>query len=167
MDELLVAGKIVNTHALRGEVMIYPYCDSAEFLCEFDRLFIDGDEYEIKNARVHKGQALVSFKGVDSVESAQALIGKLVHIDKDDIELEEGRYFIEDILGLHVYDSQSGVCYGKVVNVIETGANDVFEVKDDSGKTRLVPKIDDVIDSIDLESGRIDITPLKGLFDEI
>ena len=165
MDNLLVAGKIVNTHALKGEFRIYPYCDSAEFLCEFERLFIDGTEIGIESAKVHKGQALIKFDGVNSVNEAQSLVGHLVYISRDDIELEDGRYFIEDIKGLAVIDADTHVEYGTVINVIETGANDVFEVKSPDGKILLVPKIDDVIKEIDVERKVILITPIKGLFE--
>ena len=165
MDNLLVAGKIVNTHSLHGEVRVYPYCDSAEFLCEFERLFIEDTETKVTSSRVHKGQALIKFAGIDNVGQAESLVGKLIYIDKIDIELEDGRYFIEDIKGLTVKDADSGKIYGIVTNVIETGANDVFEVTTPDGETLLVPKIDDVIKDIDIQDKTILITPIKGLFE--
>lgn len=163
-SNLLKAGKIVNTHALRGEVRVYPYCDDAEFLCEFDRLFIESDEAEVVSSRVHKGQALIKFKGIDNINDAEKVVGKLIYIDKNDVELEEGRFFIEDIKGLEVIDIDTGVVYGKVINVIETGANDVFEVKGED-KILLVPKIDDVVKDIDIVNKKILIRPIKGLFE--
>lgn len=163
-DKLLRAGKIVNTHSLRGEVRIYPYCDDAEFLCEFDVLYVDGREMEVVSARVHKGQALVKFEGVDDINHAEALVGAMVYIDREDIELEEGRYFIEDIKGCLVYDIDTDECYGKVINVIQTGANDVFEVSKD-GKVVLIPKIDDIVKDIDIDEKKIVIKPMKGLFE--
>lgn len=163
-SNLLKAGKIVNTHALRGEVRVYPYCDDAEFLCEFDRLFIESEEAEVISSRVHKGQALIKFKGIDNINDAEKVVGKLIYIDKNDVELEEGRFFIEDIKGLEVIDIDTGVVYGKVINVIETGANDVFEVKGED-KILLVPKIDDVVKDIDIVNKKILIRPIKGLFE--
>ena len=163
-SDLLKAGKIVNTHSLRGEVRIYPYCDGPEFLCEFDRLYIEDTETEIVSARVHKGQALIKFKGVNSINDAELLVGKPIYINKNDVELEDGRYFIEDIKGLEVIDIDTDEVYGKVVNVIETGANDVFEVEK-NGKILLVPKIDDVVKEIDINGGKILIKPIKGLFE--
>lgn len=163
-DKLLRAGKIVNTHSLKGEVRIFPYCDDAEFLCEFDVLYVNGREMEVASARVHKGQALVRFDGITDINQAEALVGALVYIDRDDIELEDGRYFIEDIKGCLVYDIDTDECYGKVVNVIQTGANDVFEVSKD-GKTVLIPKIDDIVKDIDIDGKKIVIKPMKGLFE--
>ena len=165
MKELLTAGKIVNTHSLRGEVRIYPYCDSADFLCEFDKFYIDGNSMDVISSRVHKGQALVKFDGINDINEAKKLVGKLVSINRNDIELEEGRYFIEDIKGMSVIDADSNKEYGKVTNVIATGANDVFEVTGADGKTVLIPKIDDVIKKIDIENGIILITPIKGLLE--
>lgn len=161
--ELLEAGKIINTHALKGEVRIFPYCDSAEFLCEVKKLYIDGEAYKVNAARVHKGQALIKFKGVNTIEEAEALLGKLVWFDKKDVKLDEGQFFIEDIIGLQVEDIDSGEIYGKVTDVFTTGANDVFEVTGD--RVLLVPKIDSVVLEISLKEKRILIRPLEGLFE--
>ncbi len=162
--ELLLAGKIVNTHALRGEVRIYPYCDSADFLCDLKKLYIDGEAYKITTARVHKGQALIHFKGINRIEDAEAYIGKEVFFDKKDVSLEEGQFFIDDIIGMEVIDIDTDENYGKVINVITTGANDVFEIKGERGLL-MVPKIDDVVIDISLKDKTIKIRPLKGLFE--
>ncbi len=163
-DNLLKAGKIVNTHSLKGEVRIFPYCDDADFLCEFDTLYINGEPRDVVSARVHKGQALIKFDGITDINMAEALVGSIVFIDKDDIELEEGRYFIEDLKGCKVFDLDTDECYGTVTNIIQTGANDVFEVTLDD-RTLLVPKIDDVVKEIDIDNKRIVITVIKGLFE--
>lgn len=161
--ELLQAGKIVNTHSLKGEVRIYPYCDSAEFLCEVKKMYIDNEAYSVASARVHKGQALIRFKGIDHINKAEPLIGKLVYFKKHEVPLKEGQYYIDDIIGLEVVDIDNGTVYGKVISVFPTGANDVFEVKGD--KTYYVPKINDVVKQIDLSNKKILIRPLEGLFE--
>ncbi len=162
-QDFLQAGKIVNTHALRGEVRIYPYCDSAEFICEIKTLYIDHQPYTVAAARPHKGQALVRFKGIDRIEAAEPLVGKLVYFSKEDVELEEDRYFIDDIVGMTVADISTGEIYGKVIAVFPTGANDVFEVRGE--RTLYVPKIPDVVKEIDVQNQRILIQPLEGLFE--
>ncbi len=161
--DLLQAGKIVNTHALRGEVRIYPYCDSAEFLCQVKKLYIGDDAYKVTSARVHKGQAIVHFKGINRIEDAEPLVGHLVYFDKHDVKLDEGQYFIDDIIGLSVEDIDTGEVYGKVTDVFPTGANDVFEVTGE--RVVLIPKIDDVVLEINLEQKVIKIRPLQGLFE--
>lgn len=162
-NELLQAGKIVNTHAIRGDVRIYPYCDSAEFICEIKTLYIDNTAYKVTAARPHKGQALVHFKGIDRIEDAEPLVGKLVYFNKNDVRLDEKQFFIDDIIGMTVEDIDTGEIYGTVSNVFPTGANDVFEIKGE--RTLLVPKIDDVVIEINLEKRRILIRPLEGLFE--
>ncbi len=162
-NKYLDAGKIVNTHGIRGELKIYPLCDSPEFLLEFDRFFIDGDEIEVVSSRVHKNVVLMRLEGIDHIDKAETMIGKILRIDSDDVELDEGQYFIEDLIGMQVVDVDTGKEYGKLKSVIQTGANDVYEVQGD--KLYLVPKIDEVVIDTDLEKGIIMIRPLKGLFD--
>ncbi len=161
--ELLQAGKIVNTHAIRGDVRIYPYCDGAEFICELKTLYIDNAPYKVTAARPHKGQALVHFKGIDRIEDAEPLVGKIIYFNKKDAKLDENQFFIDDIIGLTVEDIDTGEIYGTVSNVFPTGANDVFEVKGE--RTLLVPKIDDVVIEINLKEQRVLIRPLEGLFE--
>ncbi len=161
--ELLQAGKIINTHALRGDMRIFPYCDDADFLCRVKKLYVDNQPYQVTTARVHKGQALIHLKGIEKIEDAEKMVGKFVYLNKKDVNLEDGRYFIDDIMGLEVQDVDTGEVYGKVTSVIPTGANDVFEVTGD--RVLLVPKIDDVVITIDLENEVIKIRPLQGLFE--
>ena len=162
-NKYLDAGKIVNTHGIRGEMKIFPLCDGPDFLLEFDRFFIDGNEIVVKSSRVHKNVVLMRLDGIDNIDQAETMVGKILQIDSDDIELDEGQYFIEDLIGLRVIDADNGKEYGKLKSVIQTGANDVYEVQGD--RLYLVPKIDDVVISTDLEEGVITIRPLKGLFD--
>lgn len=161
--ELLQAGKIVHTHSLHGEVRIYPYCDSAAFLCGVKKLYVESALLEVLSARVHKGQALIHFKGIDHIDQAEKLVGKIVYLKKAEVPLARGQYFIDDIIGLTVEDADTGLIYGKVTNVITTGANDVFEVTGE--KVLLVPKIDEVVIQIDLKLKKIKIRPLQGLFE--
>ncbi len=167
MKEFLETGKIVNIHGLRGEIKIMPWSDDAQFLCEFDFLYCGRDKkaFEVENARVHKNTVLAKFKGIDTPEAANALRNSIVYIDRDDIELEEGTYFIADLIGLTVKDADTDVEYGTVKDVFQTGANDVYEVEKD-GKSRYVPAIPDVIISTDIENKVLLIRPLEGLFDE-
>lgn len=161
--ELLTAGKIINTHALKGDIRVYPYCDGAEFLCELKKLYVDNQCYKITSGRVHKGQALLHLKGINRIEDAELLIGKIAYFDKNDVDLDEGQYFIDDIIGLAVQDIDTGIIYGNVTDVFPTGANDVFEVTGE--KVLLVPKIDEVVIKIDLDAKLIKIRPLPGLFE--
>lgn len=167
MKQYLEIGKIVNVHGLRGDVKVVPWCDDPEFLCEFDTLYL-GKEYkpmEVTAARLQKNNVLLHLKGVETVEEAEKLRNQVLYMDRDEVELEEGVYFIQDLMGLVVLDADSGESYGKLTDVLQTGANDVYEVRDETGKTVLIPAIPDVVLETDLAAGVMRIRPLEGLFD--
>ncbi len=165
--QFLEIGQIVNTHGLKGDVRVDPWCDGPEFICNFKKLYKkDGSAVEIERARVQKNVAVVKIKGVDSVEQADLLRRTVLYVNRDDVQLDEGVFFIQDILGCEVRDADSDALYGKVTDIIKTGANDVYQVTDDDGKNYLVPVIDDVVIATDIDSGVITIRPLKGIFDD-
>ena len=105
-------------------------------------------------------------RGYDTLEQAQTLIGKILYIDRNDAELEEGLYFIQDIIGLTVKDADTGEVYGKVSEIYQNGAADVYSIKKENGVELMFPCIDEVVKKIDVEGGEILIKPLPGLFDD-
>ncbi len=165
--QFLEIGQIVSTHGLKGDVRVDPWCDGPEFVCEFDTLYLkDGSTVEVERARVQKNVAVLKLKGVDSVEQADLMRRTVLYINRDDVELDDDVFFIQDILGCEVRDADSDTVYGKVTDVIKTGANDVYQVTDEGGKNYLVPVIDDVVIATDINEGVITIRPLKGIFDD-
>lgn len=166
--EYLEIGKIVNIHGLKGDVKVMPWCDEPELLCEFDRLFIGRDKKEIGilEARVFKNTVIMRFEDCNSPEDAEKLRNKVLYIHRDDLELEEGVYFIQDLIGLNVVDADSGRVYGTLKDVAQTGANDVYEVFDEENKkTYWIPAIPDVVTETDVDGGVMKIRPLEGLLD--
>lgn len=163
--EYLEAGKIVTTHGIRGEVKIMPYTDTPELLCEFDRLFIGKDKAEIyiDRARVAKNMVIAKIEGIDTVEAAEKYRNKVLFMHRDDLELDEDTYFIQDLIDMEVKDADSGFVYGKITDVLQNGANDVYVIKGD--REYLVPAIPDVVISTDIDSNIMLIRPLDGLFD--
>ena len=163
--EYLEAGKIVTTHGIRGEVKIMPYTDTPELLCEFDRLFMGKDKAEIyiDRARVAKNMVIAKIEGVDTVEAAEKYRNKVLFMHRDDLELDEDTYFIQDLIDMEVKDVDSGFVYGKITDVLQNGANDVYVIKGD--REYLVPAIPDVVISTDIDSNIMLIRPLEGLFD--
>lgn len=163
----LESGKIVGTHGVRGEMRVQPWADDTEFLLSFKKLYLDKDGFsllEITSARVHGNIVLVKAKGIDSIEAAEKLRNRTVFIDRTDAKLD-GSYFIQDIIGCEVFDSESGKKLGVVSDVSETGANDVWHITRDKNEY-LIPAIPEVVKSVDTDSGKIIITPLKGIFDD-
>lgn len=167
MKNMLESGKIVNTHGIKGELKVVPWCDYPEFLCEFDTIYIGKEKtpYTVDSARVHKNTVLIRLSGINTPEAANALRNKIVYIDRNEIELEEGTYFIQDIIGLTVKNADTGKIYGEIKDVLQTGANDVYEIKN-GDKTYLVPAIEDVVIETDIDNSIMLIRPLEGLFDE-
>ncbi len=166
--QFLEIGKIVSTHGIRGEVRVQPWCDSGEFLTEFDTLYFhQGKEpIKIETARVHKNVVVMKIKGIEDMNAAQAQRNKILYLNRDDVELEKNCYFIQDLIGLTVIDANQGdMVYGKIVDVTQTGANDVYHIEDEFGKVTLIPAIPQVIIQTDIEQGIMKITPLEGLFD--
>ena len=166
--QFLDSGKIVGTHGIKGEVRIDPWCDSPEFLCAFKKLWLDenGTEFIEVKSRPHKNIVLAKIKGVDTIEAAEKYRGKVVYINRDDINLAEGVHFVQDLIGLEVKDAGNDRVYGKISDVLRTGANDVYEIKDADGKTYLAPVIDDVVKEINVNDGYVLIVPMKGIFDD-
>lgn len=166
MKQFLEIGKIVSVFGIKGEVKVQPWCDSPDFLCEFDILYRkSGDLVEIEHSRVAKNIVVMKIKGVDTVEDAQKMRNHILYMDRNDVELEEGSFFVQDLIGLEVSDADSGEVYGKLTDVSETGANDVYHVETAEGKLLLVPAIPDVVVETDIEGGIMKIRPLEGLFD--
>lgn len=168
MKQFLETGKITGTHGLKGEVRVQPWADSPEFLAEFDELYLDkgAKKIEITAARVHKNMLIMKIRGVDSIDDADRLRDKVLYMNRDDVELEEGAYFIQDLIGLRVLDDDTGEHIGQLDDVSETGANDVYHIKTGDGKVYLIPAIPDVVKEISLEEGTMRIFKMKGLFDE-
>lgn len=164
----LEAGKVVGTHGVRGELRVEPWCDSPDFLKQFSTLYWKKDlrPAVVESARVHKHLVLLKLQGVDSVEAADALRGQVLCFQREDAApLPEGRYYWQDLLGLSVFDEETGVLRGKLTDIFATGANDVYEVTDAQGKKTLVPAVPAVVSRISLDEEAVYLKPLGGLFD--
>ncbi len=164
--EYLEAGKIVTTHGIKGEVKIMPYTDTPELLCEFDRLFSgkNHDEIYIEKNRVFKNMVIAKIKGINTPEEAEKLRNKILYIHRNDLELDENTYFIQDLIGMEVKDADEGIIYGRITDVLQTGANDVYVIKGND-REYLVPAIPEVIILTDIDNDMMLIRPLEELFD--
>ena len=161
-QRFLEAGQIVNTHGIRGEVKIIPWCDSPEFLCGFDTLYIDEAPVRLRAARPHKGNVLAALEGVDTVEGAMALKGKTVHIDRADVTLPEGRHFLADLIGLRVVDADSGAELGVLTEVLTPPAHQVYLVKGPQGE-RLIPAVEEFIVETNVDGGYLRVRLIEGM----
>lgn len=160
MKQFLPAGEIVNTHGIRGEVRIMPWADSPEFLLDFDVFYIDEKPVKVVQSRVQKTCVLVKFKGIDTVEAAAAMRGKIVAIDREDANLEDGAVFVDDLLGMEVYE-QNKEKLGIVKDVLSMPKNDVYVVQ---GKYEyMIPAVKEYVKEIDVKGGRMSVVIIEGM----
>ena len=166
----LELGQIVSTHGIRGEVKINPWCDEPDFAKHFNTVFFDckGEApVRVLSCRSHKNMILMQLEGYDTIEKAETLRNKMLYIRRSDIRLQEGIWFIEELIGCRVLDADDpDVCYGTLTDISKTGANDVWAVTDEKGREYLLPAIKDVVIDADVANDRIYIRPLKGIFDD-
>lgn len=169
MEDLLRVGVIANTHGIRGEVKVFPTTDEKERFKDLKKVILDmGKEQkvlEIQSVRFFKNLVILKFKGIDNINDIEMYKGKDLLVTREDaVPLEEGEYFIADLLDLDVYsdeDEKIGVLY----DVMQTSANDVYVVKTEEGKEILLPAIDECILDIDLEESRMTVHIMEGLLD--
>lgn len=166
--EYLECGKIVALHGVAGEMRLQPWCDP-EDLCGVKTLYFtpDGSQpLKILRSRVHKNIVLIKAQGIDTPEQAALLRNKVLYVSRKSIRLAPGEYFIQDLIGMQVLDADDGRLYGTLTDVLETGANNVYEVTFPNGEKKLVPAIDSVVIERNIDAGEMRIRPLKGLFDD-
>lgn len=168
MTKYLEIGQIVNTFGIKGMVKIKPFTDDTEK--RFDNLkkvYIQNKntrkEYEIEEVKYHKEMVLIKFKGIENPEDANLLRNCYLVVDRDEEEpLEEGTYYIVDMIGLEVYTDE-GEKLGILDDVFNSGSSDIYVVKNELGKQILLPAIEDVIKNIDMEQRKMIVHLIPGL----
>ena len=166
--QFLEAGKITGTHGVRGMLRIQSWCDSNEVFCGFKKLYTDKNgvnELDITSASPHGTVVIAKIKGIDTIEKAETLRNKIVYINREQLNLEEGSYIIQDIIGCDVYNADTSEKLGEIIDVSKTGSNDVWHIKKEE-KEYLIPVIDEVVVDVDIDNNLVLIRPLKGIFDD-
>lgn len=158
-------GKIVNTQGIKGEIRVIPLTDDISRFDDLKYVLIDDEmliKAEVEYVRYHKGLVILKLKGMDSIDDAQKYKNMYILVPREDaIKLPKGHYFICDIIGLEVLDIE-GASLGRVTDVITTGSNDVYVVKD-GDKEILIPALKTVVRNIDIENGRLVVKLPEGL----
>lgn len=169
LKQFLEIGQIVSTHGVKGELRVNPWCDSPEFMKKFKTLYFDANgENAVKviASRPHGNIVIVKLEGIDTVEQAQKLRNKVLFMNRADAKIKKGDWFIQDLIGCTVFDTDdNSIIYGKLTDVAQTGANDIWYIEN-NGKEYIIPAIKDVVINVDVENDSIYIRPLKGIFDE-
>ena len=172
MEDLYQVGSITQTHGIRGEVKVFPLTDDISRFKNMKNLLLDAGKegyisLEVENARPQKNLVILKFKGIDNINDIEKYKGHGLYVTKDNrVDLKEDEYFIADLIGCDVYlDSDKDNRFGTISDVMETGANDVYEITLESGKTVLVPAIKDCILDVDIEGRRMEIHLMEVLMD--
>jgi 16S rRNA processing protein RimM len=165
--EFLEAGKIVSTFGIKGEVNVLSYCNSPEELAGLTHLYLyNGKSYselEPEHSFVRKSGVVFKFHGIDTVEAAQKYREKMLYLRREDVELPEGSYFWQDLIGLTVKDYLTDTDYGTISEITFTGSHDVYHVKSPSGTVNMIPAVPEFIIETDIENGVCRIKTIDGL----
>ncbi len=171
MTERFLVGVVASTHGLQGEVNVYPTTDDPQRFKKLKKITLDTGrnglvELEIEHVKFTKKFVILKFKGWDKIEDVERYRGKELTIDRADaVELEDGEYFAADLIGLKVF-SEEGDEFGTIVDVMATGANDVYELKRNiDAPNVMLPAIHECIKEINLDEGKMVIHIMNGLLD--
>ncbi len=163
-QQYLEVGKVTSTHGVMGEVRVQPWADSPEFLCQFKTLYVDEAHWPIKveRARVHKNMVIMKFEGLTDVPGALAMRNAILYIDRKDAKLPEGAFFIADLIGAEVRDAADGHVLGKLTDVLNLPANNVYVVKGGE-RDMMIPAVPAFIAETNVEEGYIRVNVIEGL----
>ena len=153
----LEAGEIVTTHGVRGELKVLPWADSPDFLLDFTRVLIDAVEYKIENCRVQKSCNLLKLSGVNTMEAAQQLRGKIVSVYRDDAPA--GLIFSAELEGIQVY--ADGILIGQITEVLDYPGNKVYVVKGE--RSYMIPAVRQFVEKIDLDNNKMLVHLIEGM----
>ena len=169
MEELLIVGTITSTHGVKGEVKVYPRTDDVRRFKKLKEVFLDTGKEKImlhpESVKFFKQFVIIKFREFNSMNEVEGLKNKDLLVDrKNAVKLEEGEYFIADLIGLKVY-RENGDLLGELTDVLQTGANDVYVVQKSDGKEVLLPAIKDCIKEVDIKNGSMKVFVMPGLED--
>ncbi|MGG5462333.1 ribosome maturation factor RimM [Clostridium sp. B9] len=157
MNDLLVVGQIINTHGLRGEMKVMPLTEDMRRFDDLEFVLLKGNKVKVEGVKYFKDKVILKLEGINSIEEAEKLKRTYLEIDREHaIELEEDEYFIVDLIGCKVVDTE-GFEYGKIKDVIQTPSNDVYWVQ--GNKEVLVPVLKDIVLDINMDEKLITIRP--------
>ena len=166
MEQLLQVGVISSTHGVRGEVKVFPTTDDPQRFKSLKNVILDtGKEQiplEIQGVKFFKQFVILKFKGIDNINDIERYKRRSLFVTREDaVELEEDEYYIADLIGMDVITDEGEE--GKLVDVIETGANEVYVVEFEKYGEVLIPAIHDCILDVDIENMSMKVHLLEGL----
>lgn len=167
MNDYLRVGVISSTHGIKGEAKVFPTTDDVNRFKELKKVLLDTGkeliELEVEGVKFFKQMVILKFKGINDINDIEKFKGKDLLVSREDaVELEEGEYFIYDLIGSDVVTDEDEML-GSLSEIMTTGANDVYVVKTPEGKEILIPSIKDCILDVDVQNKKILVHLLNGL----
>lgn len=162
MQDKFEVGKIVNTFGIKGEVKVALYTENINNFKKGNKIYVNNKEMQVEKSRLQKNMLILKLKNIDNMTDAENLRGSIIKVERNKKELPSGTYYIADLIGLDVYTDE-GNLLGKIIDIYNTGANDIYTVKTLEGKEVLLPAIKDVIKQVDIQNEQVIVHILKGL----
>ena len=159
--EFLEGGQIVTTHGIKGEVKIDSWCETPEILADIKTIYIDGAPRRVHSARVHKNCVIAFLEGIDSVDAAMTLKGKVIQVARSAVKLPKGQVFMADLIGLKVLDVESGAELGTLADILTPSVQKVYVVRGE--REILIPAVDEFISEINVDGGYIKVRLIEGM----
>ena len=160
-------GKVINTHGCHGGIKLDSWCNSPVDLASLKQIYLKKNEeytpFRVLKASVFKQFVIFTLKGIDTMDLALALKNKTVYAQRSDFNLEDGEYFIADMIGLKVIHADSGKILGTLVEIINRGASDIYVVKTPDGE-KMMPAVDEFVDHVNIKEG-VFVRPIDGMLD--
>lgn len=167
VKEYIECGKIVNTHGCRGAVKAESWCNTEKDLAALTRVFIaEGAlyrEHKVQKASVFKQFVILELEGIADMDIAMMQKGKTLYALRSDFDLEDGEFFLADLVGLDVIDADNAKVYGNISEIINRGASDIYVVSTENGE-RMIPAVDEFVIRIDINEG-VFVRPIEGMLD--
>lgn len=167
MEDLLQVGVITTTHGVRGEVKVFPTTDDPARFKKLKNVILDTGkekmELEIAGVKFFKNMVILKFKGIDDINEVEKYRKKSLFVTRENaVKLKKDEYFIADLIGVQVRTDE-GEELGEITDVLQTGANDVYVIKQADGEEILIPAIRDCVKEVDIEEGKMCVHLLPGL----
>lgn len=169
MEDLLRVGVITSTHGIAGEVKVYPTTDDANRFKKLKKCILKTEretmELDIAGVKFFKNMVILKFKQFTNINEVEKFRNGELYVTRENaMPLEEGEFYICDLIGLNVVD-EDGNTVGVISDVLQTAANDVYEVETPDGKKHLIPAIKQCILNVDLDNKVMNVHIMKGLLD--
>ena len=166
MEDTLRVGVISSTHGVRGEVKVYPTTDDVNRFKKLKTVILDTGREQmtlsIESVKFFKNMVILKLQGVTDVNSALAMRNAVLYIDRKDVQLPEGSFFLADLMGMEVRDAASGAVLGQIADILTLPANNVYLVRG-GARELMIPAVDQFIAEVNVDEGYLRVNMMEGL----